>query len=848
MDKKLKKDFGNIKEKLEKRKERRKGRKEKRKQRRLHNWFTYRVMKQENKPKWRLLSLEFMGAFILDALHLILEFIKNIFFAIIIIAVVLFFIVYLKGKPIADNYYKEAKEIVENSTPETFVLSSSSYVYDKDGKVIARLKSDMESNYLKYDKIPSEVVGAFVAVEDRSFWENPGIDVKGLIRVGVNAVKTKGQTINGASTITQQLARNVFLTHERSIERKAKEMLIAWMLTNKYDKEQIIEFYINDICFANAFYGIESASKGYFNKSVSELSLSQIAYLCAIPNSPEYYNPYKNPERALPRRDKILGDMLEMGYITKEEHDKAITEIITVEKPTYEFNNYMTTFAVDCGVKYLMKLDKFEFKYKFKNDNELKEYNELYAEAYQQAKDKLYNGGYHIYTSLDTTKQAEVQSILDKHLNFNQETDTETGIYKLQGAVTIIDNSNGKVVAVIGGRSQENSSQMYTLNRAYQSPRQPGSTIKPLIVYTPALEMEYTPDSVLININVDKAKEPGVDAKKLGGSRITLRRALEQSKNGAAWYLFSHITPNVGLKYITNMKFANIVPGDYNEAVSLGGFHYGATTVEMASAYATIANHGEYREADCILKMIDKNGKDIYKEAKTVEIYDSVAADNVIDVMKGVLTRGTASSLKWSRSTKVEAAAKTGTTNDNKDGWLCGITPYYSIAVWVGYDTPKEMPSLWGNSYPGLIWKDSMLSMLGDIKEGKFEKKQVNNTEGNIDTSNETYMPGRNDDEVLSEGYTVGDYRTDRTIGESVDKLIDKLKKLDINSEKLKEDADKIYKEAKDIIKTIYSTSFRNEKTTDLDSIYNSIKEIIESQEKEVENTSNEVISNEQIE
>lgn len=684
--------------------------------------FIGKVVKQPILPKWPILALEVIFASLLDILRLFLKFLIGLFGVGILGALIVGIVVWSKVGSTVKQYYNDAVSVVESSDDSTFKMSSSSHIYDVNGNVLVKLKAEMDSSYLKYEEIPTDLIEAFVAVEDRSFWENPGIDIRGLIRVGVDFIQTKGEEVHGASTITQQLARNVFLSHEVSIERKAKEMLISFLMTQKYSKESIMEFYVNDICFANAYYGIDAAAKGYFNKETKDLTLSQLVYLAAIPNSPSYYDPYKHPERALERRDKILGDMLELKYITKKEHDNATKEEIKIEKPTYEFNDYLTTYAVECATQYLMKRDGFEFKYIFENDADVENYQKDYNAAHEDAKNKLYNGGYDVYTSLDPTKQVELQAILDKHLSFNNELDGSTGIYKLQGAMTVVDNSNGKVVAIVGGRSQEQEQKIYTLNRAYQSPRQPGSTIKPLIAYAPALEHGYTPDSTAKNIDVNRAKQPGVNVDSLGGTSMTLRSALEQSKNGVAWYLLSKITPSVGLKYITDMNFSNIVPGDYNAAASLGGFMYGATTTEMAGAYAALANQGIYKETTCIVKMLDENGNDIYRASSEKQVYSKNTAYQTIDMMKGVLKRGTAYSLKWSKSSKVEAAAKTGTTNDNKDGWLCGSTPYYSIAVWVGYDMPQEMPSLWGNSYPGQIWKESMIYMLGDIKTGEFTK------------------------------------------------------------------------------------------------------------------------------
>ena len=621
--------------------------------------------------------------------------------------------------PLYVEYKQMAEHVVGESTLDTFRLQESSYIYDADGDVIAKLSKDEDSYYLPYDEIPVEAIQAFVAVEDRTFWENSGIDLKGIFRVGLRFLYTEGEEVHGASTITQQLARNRFLTNEVSLERKAKEMLIAMELTDKYSKEQIMEFYINDISFANTYYGLEAASIGYFGKSSKELSLSQIAYLCAIPNSPTYYNPYRHPENALKRRDKILDDMLEMEYITQEEHDAAVEEEIVIQRPDYGFHNYETTYAVDCAVRYLMELDGFEFEYGFTGDKEYEQYSEQYDQAYAAARQELYIGGYDVYTSLDPEQQEYLQKAIDEGLSFDDETSSD-GVYALQGAATLIDNETGKVTAIVGGRSQETD--VYDLNRAYQSFRQPGSSIKPLIVYAPALENGYGSTTIVKDVNVDAAKAAGenADMSRLPGGTMTLRQAVERSRNGVAWSVYADITPEVGMASLTKMRFDNIVAGDYYMAACLGGFTHGVTSEEMAGAYAALANGGMYRNPTCIVSMKDKNGEEIFQDPQEERVYQENASLVMVDILTGVVTRGTASGMGWTGD--IEAAGKTGTTNNSRDGWFCGMTPYYTLTVWVGYDQPRTLSSLWGSTYPAQIWKNAMSHFVEGLPAASFEE------------------------------------------------------------------------------------------------------------------------------
>jgi len=646
---------------------------------------------------------------------------------------------------------REAKNLVDSSTPDTFRLAQTSYIYSDDGTQLAALAESEDATYLSYEDIPADVVNAFVSVEDRTFWNNSGVDYKGILRVCVNYVKTKGQVAEGASTITQQLARGTFLSNEKTLSRKIKEIFIARQLTKKYTKEQIMEFYCNSCCFANGIYGVEDASQKYFGRSVSDLSLSETAYICAIPNRPEYYNPLKNSENAISRRNKILQDMYECDYITKDAGDAALAENITVAEVSDEedtFYNYEATYAINCAIRYLMKQDGFEFKSHFEDDADYDTYNAYYDEMYKQAKHKLYTGGYKVTTTMNLKAQKNLQKIFDKELAFNTKVDESTGIYQFQGAMTVIDNETGKVVAMIGGRSQDELQQTYSLNRGFQSFKQPGSSIKPLVIYTPALEEGYDANSTLTEIDVKAAKKSTSEKiSKMSGKKMSLRYAVEDSKNGCAYSLYNIITPKVGLSYIENMNFSKIVQQDYTLSSGLGGLHHGTNTVEMANAYSTLENHGEYRQADCISSILDASGNEIYEEPESKTVYTRSASDQMTDILEGVLnsSAGTAKGLKWSSASDMAAAAKTGTTNDNNVAWFCGYTPYYTISVWVGYDYPKSVKGLWGNTYPAYIWKEAMLYMIDGKDEADFD------LEGKKATGNKNVISDEDDSSAPEE-------------------------------------------------------------------------------------------------
>ena len=361
----------------------------------------------------------------------------------------------------------------------------------------------------------------------------------------------------------------------------------------------------------------------------------------------------------------------------------------------------------------------------------------------------------------------------------------------------MIDNSSGKVVAIVGGRTQE--ADTYNLNRAFQSFRQPGSSIKPIIVYAPALENGYTSQSTVKNINVDDAKKKGADVSKLPGNTMTLRQAVEQSKNGVAWWLYNEITPQVGMSYLTKMRFDNIVPDDYYLASSLGGFTYGATTEEMAGAYAALANGGMYRDPTCIMTMLDRNGIDVYKNSGESQVYEKNTAAVMVDILKGVVKKGTAKGMGWSGN--IEAAGKTGTTNNSKDGWFCGMTPYYTMSVWVGYDQPKTLSSLWGSTYPASIWKQAMSHFVEGLEAASFPEPGKEEGQKTISGGNSAYLPGRDDSELLADNYTVGNYRQDHSLADQAQALINQMAAADADTKQ------SLYNQAKSLIDQIYGNT-----------------------------------------
>ena len=461
----------------------------------------------------------------------------------------------------------------------------------------------------------------------------------------------------------------------------------------------------------NGYYGIQAACHGYFNCELSDLDLSQTAFLCAIPNSPTYYDPINNKDHTLTRRNLILKNLREDGKITQQEYEAAINEEITLNMPEKDDTvkyNYVDTYAYYCATRALMENEGFKFKYYFDSDDEEKEYDASYDEMYSYCQKKLYSDGYKIYTSIDLTMQQQLQDSIDLTLLDFTDT-TDDGTFKLQSAATCIDNDTGEVVAIVGGRSQDAVS--HTLNRAFQSHRQPGSSIKPLIVYTPSFERGKTPDTIVNDHKFDGGPSNSGDSYY---GDVTIRFAVQKSLNTVAWQLYDELTPKVGLQYLKDMNFTNIVKDDYVTATALGGFTTGVSTLEMASAYSTLENDGMYRNPTCIKSIVDSDNNIIYTSSqKDTVIYTETASRMMTDVMTDVMKSGTGRSANLDNG--MPCAGKTGTTNDKKDGWFCGFTRYYTTCVWVGCDMPETVKKLTGSSYPAEIWKNYMDQIHADL-------------------------------------------------------------------------------------------------------------------------------------
>lgn len=605
-------------------------------------------------------------------------------------------------KPKYDELNASAQSKLDNLDEKIFKNQEKTVIYDTKGNELKKL-AIYDYFYLDYENIPSEVEDALLSIEDIRYYEHEGYDIKAIMRAGYQLVKNKGKITQGGSTITQQLVKLKFLTLEKSFDRKAEEILIAKELEKKYSKEKILEFYLNNINYGNGAYGIETASMTYFNKKSSELSISQIAFLTAIPNNPTVFNPVTNMDNTLKRRNIILSKMLEYGKIDQSTYEEAKNELIEINivKKSYEPDTYEISYIISSAAKELMRINGFEFKYWFDSEKEKSVYLSEYNDLFLQMENRIRNGGLKIYSTIDMNKQAELQASVDKELAVLKSVDGKSNLYKTQGSAVTIDNETGDVLAIVGGRSQEGIDN--TFNRAFLSSRQPGSTIKPLLSYAPAFEKGSLDTSIMVDSKIDKGPA-NVDNRFRGN--LTLRDALTRSINTIAYKLLQKNGLKDSLSYLSNMEFNSLDPRDLTLSVSVGGFTYGTNTLEMASAYSTLARNGEFIRPTGISRIVDVTGENIYEnEHKKVRVYDSGGAYLTTDILKGVLTEDGGTGKGFSL-TNMTAAGKTGSTNSYKDIWFVGYTPYYTTAVWVGNDTPETIN--WKSKYALKIWKDYM--------------------------------------------------------------------------------------------------------------------------------------------
>ncbi|MCF6097026.1 penicillin-binding protein 1A [Thermovorax subterraneus] len=573
--------------------------------------------------------------------------------------------------------------------PQKLKPSETSIVYDSKGNVIAELHGGQNRIPVPLDEIPEHLKEAFIAIEDKNFYKHKGINFKSLIGAVWTDIVTGGYR-RGASTITQQLVKNVFLTHEKTLKRKAQEAWLAIQVERHFTKDQILEFYLNHIYFGHSAYGVEAAAQTFFGKSVKDLTLAESAMLAGITKGPSIYSPYINFERAKERQAIVLNEMVDMGFITKEEAEKAKKEEIKLVGLENAKADYKAPYFTDFVITQLA-------------EDLQKELGLTESEAYE----KIYNGGLRIYTTVDLEIQEAAEKALADPKNYPYTKKDNNGIPQPQAAVVVIDPHTGYIKALVGGREHYKK---LGLNRASQSYRQPGSAFKPIVVYTAAIDMGYTAASVIDDSPVSYGNWSPQNYTRDFKGLTTIRKAIADSVNVVAVKVLEKIGVDRGIEYAQKLGIKSLVlegrKNDRQLSIALGGLTKGVSPLELASAYGTLANQGIHVEPIAILKVVDKNGRTLLEHTPTKwTAVSPQVAFIMTDMMRSVITEGTAKRLA---DFPFPVAGKTGTTSDNKDVWFVGYTPHLVAAVWMGHDEPTPMKGVAGGYQPALIWKQIM--------------------------------------------------------------------------------------------------------------------------------------------
>lgn len=629
--------------------------------------------------------------------------------------------VYARVKPDLDYCREVAYDKLAQMERQDFRMLSDTEIYDKDNQLVGLINAG-HYEYAPIETISMNIQNAYIAQEDRRFKSHTGVDWIATARAGLALVKNRGAITQGGSTITQQVIKNTYLTQEQSFTRKIVEILLAPEVERQYSKADIMEFYCNTNFYGNHCYGVQSASRYYFGKEAADLTAYEAAVLVGISNSPSAYDPIRNPDAALEKRNDVLHSMYEVGYLTEEEYHAHTAQSLRIVQEESEGTNenYQSSYAIHCAALELMKLEGFAFQYTFEDKDDYSEYTKRYQTMYNEKNEEIRAGGYKIFTALDSKLQEVLQAQIDAGLSSYTELQ-ENGKYALQGAGVVVDNRSNYVTAIVGGRGTEDP-----FNRAYLSARQPGSTVKPLIDYAPAFDTgEYYPSRT-----VDDHRWEGGPSNSGGNYRgsVTVREALNRSLNTVAWQILEDIGVNFGLEYLGQMEFQKITYVDNDvPSLSIGGFTNGLRIVDMAKGYSTLANNGVYNDRTCILKITHEQQGELTKERKpyTKQIYQEDSAFMVTDILKGTLNEPFGTGYGLALSGGIPAAGKTGTTNSSKDTWFCGYTRYYTTAIWAGYDIPRAMPGVYGSTYAGKIWKNVMDQIHEGLEPWDWEKPET---------------------------------------------------------------------------------------------------------------------------
>lgn len=556
--------------------------------------------------------------------------------------------------------------------------AASLQIYDVHGNLITTVHATENRLPVKLSQVPKDLQNAFIATEDNRFYSHHGVDPIGIMRAIWVNIAHDG-VAEGGSTITQQLARNAFLTQDRTLKRKIMEAMLAIRIEQYYTKQEILEMYLNQIYFGQGAYGVQAAAHVYFGKNVQDLDLAQSAMLAGLPQSPNYYSPLTNYKAGKARQAVVLGQMVKYDYIDQATADKAKDEDLGLrEKSEAAHSDNNASYFIDYVISEI-------------------------AEKYGD--DAVYKDGLKIYTTIDMKAQDAAVQAMHNLPNFYTD---DKGLTQPQGALIAINPHNGYIVAMVGGRGDD------SFNRAVLAERQPGSAFKPF-VYLAAIQDGMTPGTVMDD---KKIEFNGWSPKNYEGTysgQMTLRYALQHSVNTIAVQLADAVGMRKVLNLASSLGITTLDESkDNNLAAALGGLTNGVKPIDMAVAYGTLANGGVKVKPVAITKIVDRNGQ-VVEENSTEEqrVVDPKYAYVITNMLESVMSGGTGGGASIGRP----AAGKTGTTDESKDAWFVGYTPDLVAAVWMGDDYGIEtLDGITGGTVPAVIWRDFMSQALNAME------------------------------------------------------------------------------------------------------------------------------------
>lgn len=618
------------------------------------------------------------------------------------------------------------EEYKENQDQTTII-----YAYDENNEVIelSRLHGEQNRVWVTYREnpdesvIPQNLANAYIALEDKRFYDHEGVD---WFRTASAIIKDRGKT--GGSTLTQQLIKNLTGENKRTLNRKFYEILTALNLEKNVSKETVLEAYMNTVYMSHGCYGVQTASEKYFGKNVENLNLAECASLAAITQAPSKYDPLLHPEDNRKRQMTCLENMRDQGKITQEEYDEAVAyEMVFTNSENYvesgdltskktQTENAIWSYYVDYVIQSVQ--------------NDL---IDQYGYTRSQASSMIYSGGLRIYCAVDLRIQDAMESVYVNRTAFPK---YNKNIDDAQSAMTIMDYS-GRVVGMVGGAGEKAENRGYNRAAATAARRQPGSSIKPLTVYAPAIDKKYVTWSTLVTNYgvpnyygdgrygpVNYGNDPGSP-----DSKVNVQKAICKSYNTVPAQLLRQMGFKTSFEYATqNFHLGGLVdPTDKNtSSLAVGGTYKGVTTLEMSAAYAAFGNGGKYFEPYCYYKVTNSNGSKVllqHAESEGEQIISPDTADIMNELLQTVVTdsAGQATARNYGLKNSV-LFAKTGTTTEDKDRWFVGGTPYYVAAVWFGCDTPKQISSYVSGNPAGAIF-DAVMNLVHKGLESKgFEK------------------------------------------------------------------------------------------------------------------------------